>query len=73
MACYDLLTREEGRSWTLATAIEGAKDRLAPILMTTLATALGLLPLATRRLTEHGDAASLARVELPRPAVRQTN
>lgn len=43
---YDLLTREEGREWTLATAIEGAKDRLAPILMTTLATALGLLPLA---------------------------
>lgn len=43
---YDLLTSEEGQSWTLATAIEGAKDRLSPILMTTLATALGLLPLA---------------------------
>jgi len=43
---YDLLTREEGHAWTLRTAIEGAKDRLAPILMTTLATSLGLLPLA---------------------------
>ena len=43
---YDLLTREERRDWNLATAIEGASDRLAPILMTTLATALGLLPLA---------------------------
>lgn len=43
---YDALTREEGRDWSLETAIEGAKDRLAPILMTTLATALGLLPLA---------------------------
>lgn len=28
------------------TSIEGAADRLVPILMTTLATALGLLPLA---------------------------
>lgn len=43
---YDLLTGTEGRAWTLATAVEGAADRLSPILMTTLATALGLLPLA---------------------------
>ncbi|MFW2854241.1 efflux RND transporter permease subunit [Sphingomonas sp. TX0543] len=43
---YDLLTREEGHAWNMATSIEGAADRLAPILMTTLATAFGLLPLA---------------------------
>lgn len=43
---YDLLTDSEGHSWTFETAIAGATDRLAPILMTTLATALGLLPLA---------------------------
>lgn len=43
---YELLTTSEGRAWNLGTAIEGAADRLSPILMTTLATALGLLPLA---------------------------
>ena len=43
---YDLLTTNEGHRWDLSTAIEGAADRLSPILMTTLATALGLLPLA---------------------------
>lgn len=43
---YDLLTGEEGHRWNLDTAIEGAADRIAPILMTTLATAFGLLPLA---------------------------
>lgn len=43
---YDLLTMSEQHPWDLDTAIEGAADRLSPILMTTLATALGLLPLA---------------------------
>ena len=43
---YDLLTASEQHQWDLGTAIEGAADRLSPILMTTLATALGLLPLA---------------------------
>lgn len=43
---YDLLTTNEGHRWDLSAAIEGAADRLSPILMTTLATALGLLPLA---------------------------
>ncbi len=33
-------------SWGLATAIKGAGDRLTPILMTSLVTGLGLLPLA---------------------------
>jgi CzcA family heavy metal efflux pump len=46
IAHYDHLVRIEGRPWSLTTAIEGAADRLAPILMTTLVTALGLLPLA---------------------------
>jgi len=35
-----------GAALGLELAIEGAADRLAPILMTTLVTALGLLPLA---------------------------
>lgn len=46
VAHYDHTTQTEGRGWSLATAVEGASDRLAPILMTSLATALGLLPLA---------------------------
>ena len=36
----------EGRPWGPQTAIAGAADRLAPILMTSIVTALGLLPLA---------------------------
>ncbi|GJE54321.1 MULTISPECIES: efflux RND transporter permease subunit [Methylobacterium] len=46
VAHYEHLVRAEGRDWTLATAIEGAADRLVPILMTSLVTGLGLLPLA---------------------------
>jgi CzcA family heavy metal efflux pump len=46
VAHYDRLVRVEGRTWGVEIAIEGAADRLAPILMTTLVTALGLLPLA---------------------------
>lgn len=46
IAHWDQETMIEGRPWTLAVAIEGAADRSAPILMTTLATGLGLLPLA---------------------------
>ena len=36
----------EGGGWDAATAIRGAGDRLVPILMTSLVTGLGLLPLA---------------------------
>ena len=43
---YEHLVAVEGRSWGLTTAIEGAADRLVPILMTSIVTGLGLLPLA---------------------------
>ncbi len=43
---YEHLVSEEGMSWGLETAIRGASERLTPILMTALVTALGLLPLA---------------------------
>jgi len=43
---YEHLVEVEGRHWHVETAIEGAADRLVPILMTSLVTALGLLPLA---------------------------
>ena len=43
---FDHLVRHEGRPWNLQTAVRGAGERLAPILMTALVTGLGLLPLA---------------------------
>ena len=43
---FEHLVAVEGRAWGSATAIEGAADRLVPILMTSLVTGLGLLPLA---------------------------
>ncbi|MBV8619208.1 MAG: efflux RND transporter permease subunit [Curvibacter sp.] len=43
---YDHLVSSEGLAWGQETAIRGAVERLTPILMTALATALGLLPLA---------------------------
>ncbi len=43
---YEHLVREEGVEWGLQTAVRGASERLAPILMTASVTALGLLPLA---------------------------
>jgi Cu/Ag efflux pump CusA len=45
---YEHLVSVEGRQWGYQTAIDGASERLAPILMTALVTALGLLPLALR-------------------------
>ena len=42
---YRTLVLEEGRPWNRETAELGAMHRLAPILMTTSVTALGLLPL----------------------------
>ncbi len=43
---YDHLVTAEGESWGRATAIRGALERLGPILMTALVTALALVPLA---------------------------
>jgi CzcA family heavy metal efflux pump len=43
---HEHLVLAEGRTWGSETAIEGAADRLVPILMTSLVTGLGLLPLA---------------------------
>ncbi len=43
---YEHLVTEEGRAWNLETVIHGASERLIPIMMTALVTALGLLPLA---------------------------
>ncbi len=43
---YEHLVHVEGRPWNAATAVLGAGERLVPILITALVTALGLLPLA---------------------------
>ena len=43
---YERLVGVERMSWNADTAIKGAADRLAAILMTSLVTALGVLPLA---------------------------
>ncbi|MGC8494430.1 MAG: efflux RND transporter permease subunit, partial [Syntrophobacteraceae bacterium] len=43
---YEHLVTVEGMSWGPETALRGAAERLSPILMTALVTALGLLPLA---------------------------
>ncbi len=43
---YEHLVEAEGMMWGLDTALLGASERLAPILMTALVTGLGLLPLA---------------------------
>ncbi|GJE29271.1 efflux RND transporter permease subunit [Methylobacterium organophilum] len=46
IAHYEHLVGVEGRRWRPEAAVEGACDRLVPILMTSLVTGLGLLPLA---------------------------
>ena len=43
---YEYLVTDEGMVWGPEAAVRGASERLAPILMTALVTALGLLPLA---------------------------
>ena len=43
---YEHLVEVEGMEWGYETAVHGASERLAPILMTALVTGLGLLPLA---------------------------
>jgi CzcA family heavy metal efflux pump len=43
---FEHLVEAEGKTWGLETALRGASERLLPILMTALVTALGLLPIA---------------------------
>ena len=43
---FEHLVEVEGRTWNLDTALRGASERLIPVLMTAIVTALGLLPLA---------------------------
>jgi Cu/Ag efflux pump CusA len=43
---FEHLVSVEGMTWGQATALRGALERVLPILMTALVTALGLLPLA---------------------------
>ena len=43
---FEHLVQEEGMTWGKETALRGASERLVPILMTAIVTALGLLPLA---------------------------
>jgi Cu/Ag efflux pump CusA len=46
IAHYEHLVQVEGHRWSTFTALRGARERLTPILMTAVVTALGLLPLA---------------------------
>ncbi len=48
---YEHLVAVEGMTWGQETALRGASERLVPILMTSLVTALGLLPLAMAKGT----------------------
>ena len=43
---FDHLVREEGQPWNFQTALRGAEERLTPVLLTALLTALALLPVA---------------------------
>jgi Cu/Ag efflux pump CusA len=43
---FEHLVNVEGQEWGVETALRGATERLIPIMMTALVTALGLLPLA---------------------------
>ncbi len=45
---YEHLVQVDGASWNLMTAIRGAGERMIPVLMTAMVTALALLPIALR-------------------------
>jgi len=46
VAHVEQLVRDEGAPWSLDTVLRATRERLVPILMTALVTALGLVPLA---------------------------
>jgi CzcA family heavy metal efflux pump len=46
IAHYEHLVEVEGITWGLSAAVRGAADRLTPILMTSIVTGLGVLPMA---------------------------
>ncbi|HVW71043.1 MAG TPA: efflux RND transporter permease subunit [Steroidobacteraceae bacterium] len=46
LAHYEHMVEHEGATWDLSAAVRGANERLTPILMTAVVTALGLAPLA---------------------------
>ncbi|MGC9036692.1 MAG: efflux RND transporter permease subunit, partial [Verrucomicrobiia bacterium] len=46
MSHFEHLIKKEGAEWNAQTVIRGATERLVPVTMTALVTALGLLPLA---------------------------
>ncbi|HVS77040.1 MAG TPA: efflux RND transporter permease subunit, partial [Steroidobacteraceae bacterium] len=43
---YDHLVQAEGQTWGLKTALRGSEERLTPVVLTALMTALALLPVA---------------------------
>ncbi|MBW4050781.1 MAG: efflux RND transporter permease subunit [Proteobacteria bacterium] len=45
---YDHLVQVEGQTWGLETALRGSRERLTPVLLTALLTALALLPVAVQ-------------------------
>jgi Cu/Ag efflux pump CusA len=45
---YDHLVQSEGKVWSLETALRGSEERLTPVLLTALMTALALLPVAVQ-------------------------
>ncbi len=45
---YDHLMQAEGKIWGLETALRGSEERLTPVLLTALMTALALLPVAVQ-------------------------
>jgi CzcA family heavy metal efflux pump len=52
---YRHLVASEGRTWNLETALDGACDRVVPVLMTAGVTALALLPVALRSHEAGGE------------------